>query len=390
MSSGLAAAASINDRNGCTIMSTTRALLITSDDALAEEVFRLAAVVGCEPRRLSDPASVGECWRTASLVLLDGKAAAEGAALGLPRRRGVLVVSSQQAPDFWRAAFELGADQAVELPADESTLVELLAEAMDSSTTRAGRVLAVVGGCGGAGASVLATVTAVVAARRGDRCLLLDCDPLGGGLDLAVGEEASEGLRWSGLTVSGGRVAASALHEALPSRRIGSGALTVLSCDRDGDSSGLTEQAVRAVIAAGRRAGETVVCDVPRSLPEAAAAALRLADLTLVVIPAEVRACAAASRLVAGLRDCSTGPIRAVVRGPAASGLKIADVESAVGLDVLTAMRPHPGLPAAMDRSGLGTGRFASRGPVARASRDVLTELASAQVHEGSPVREAS
>lgn len=359
-------------------MSPTPPLLITTDDRLAEEIQRLAAVSGCEPRRHSDPASVGAQWRTASLVLLDSAAAGAIVSCGLPRRGGVLVIRAGPAPDFWQAAFEVGAEQVIELPANEAALVEQLAGTLDEAAPGGGRVLAVLGGCGGAGASILASAVAVGAGRSGDQCLLLDCDPLGGGLDLVVGAEEVEGLRWSGLTVSGGRVPVAALHDALPARKIGSGALTVLSCDRDGPSSGLTVHAVQAVIAAGRRAGETVVCDLPRSLPEAAAAALRLADLTVLVVPAEVRACAAAARLVTETRERAAGPIQLVVRGPAPGGLTVADVGRVVGLDVLTTMRPHPGLGAAVDRHGLCSGRFATRGPVGRAARRVLAALDAA------------
>jgi secretion/DNA translocation related CpaE-like protein len=273
-------------RSGRTVMSPTSPLLITADDRLAEEVQRLAAVCGCQPRRYTDPAAVVAPWRSASLVLLDDAAAAAVVSCGLPRRAGVLVIRAGPAPEFWRAAFEVGAELAIDLPADEADLVERLAGTTDTATPDRGRVLAVLGGCGGAGASILATAAAFGAARRGDQCLLLDCDPLGGGLDLAVGTEEVEGLRWSGLTISGGRVPVAALHDALPIRKIGSGSLATLSCDRDGPSSGLTAQAVQAVITAGRRAGETVICDVPRSLPDVAAVALRLADLTVVVVPA--------------------------------------------------------------------------------------------------------
>lgn len=356
-------------------MASTSPLLISTDDVLAEEIQRLAAVCGCEPRRHSEPASVGAQWRTASLVLLDETAAAAVVSCGLPRRGGVLVVSSGHTPEFWRAAFEVGAEQAITLPGDEAVLVEQLAGTTEGAAQDRGRVLAVLGGCGGAGASVLATAAALTASRRGDQCLLLDCDPLGGGLDLAVGAEEVEGLRWSGLTVSGGRVPVAALHDALPTSKIGSGSLSMLCCDRDGPSSGLTVEAVQAVIATGRRAGETVVCDLPRSLPDAAAAALRLADLTVVIVPAEVRACAAAARLVAETRERAAGPIRLVVRGPAPGGLTIADVGRAVDLEVLAMMRPHPGLRAAVDRHGLSAGRFATRGPVGRAAGRVLAAL---------------
>lgn len=356
-------------------MPTTRPLLITQDADLADEVFRLAAVAGREPSRLPEPTAVGGRWRDAPLVLLDATAAMACAGAELPRRRGVLVLCRAPTSELWRAAFEIGAEHVITLPADETQLVEVFAEVGDASAARTGRVVAVVGGRGGAGASVLATATAAAAAQRGDRSLLLDCDAQGGGLDLAVGAEATSGLRWSGLTVSGGRVAVSALHESLPEHRIGSGRLTVLSCDRDGPSTGLTPEAVRAVIAAGRRAGDTVVCDLPRSLPEAAITALRWADLTVIVVPAEVRACAAAAQLAAVVVDSSSGPVRLVVRGPAPSGLRISDVERAVGLDVVGVLRPQPDLSAVADRRGLCSGRAGMRGPLARTAHDVLAAL---------------
>ena len=358
----------------------TPPLLITADAELTEDVLRLAAVSGCELDRATDPLSVGDRWRTAPLVVLDGPSAEAGAESGLPRRPGVLILARAPSDELYRSAFRIGADQEICLPSDEDHLIELFAEVVDRAAPRSGRVLAVVGGCGGAGASVLATAVAVTAARRGERSLLVDCDPLGGGLDLAVGAERTGGARWSGLDVSGGRVAASALHEALPQHRIGSGSMTVLACDRDGPSSGLTPQAMHAVIAAGRRAGETVVCDLPRGLSESAVAGLRQADLTLVVVPAEVRACAAAARLVAAIRDSSAGPLRLVVRGPAASGLRMADVGRAVGIDVLAAVRAQPGLSTALDRGGFCAVRNQQRRAVEQTAREVLSALESTVV----------
>lgn len=345
-------------------------LLITRDDELAEEVTRLAAVAGRELRRDRDP---GADWRSAPLILLDVAAATSVASAGHARRAGVVVVCTKPPPGFWRCAFEIGAEEAIRLPDDESRLVDLLAGDSDAAACP-GRVLAITGGCGGAGASVLATATALAVARRGSRALLVDCDPLGGGLDLVLGAEKTPGLRWSGLTVSGGRVAVSALRDALPTHRIGPGAITVLACDRETESSGLTPEALRAVIDAGRRAGDIVVCDLPRSLTEVAVTALQRADLTVVVVPAEVRACAAAQRVVASLRDAAAD-VFAVVKGPAPGGLKVADVGAAAGLEVLTAMRPHPGLATAVDRGGLAAGRLATRGPLGRAAQDVLAVL---------------
>ena len=61
-----------------------------------------------------------------------------------------------------------------------------------------------------------------------------------------------------------------------------------------------------------------------------------------------------------------------VVRGPAPGGITPSDVSRALGLPVLAAMRPQPGLAGALDR-GLVPGR--SRGPLATAARQVLAVL---------------
>jgi secretion/DNA translocation related CpaE-like protein len=200
--------------------------------------------------------------------------------------------------------------------------------------------------------------------------LLVDCDALGGGLDLALGAEEIDGLRWSGLALGGGRVAAAALHTALPTPRVGHrGGLTVLSCDRDGP--GPDGVAVRTVCGAGRRAGETVVCDVPRYPSEPGTAALETADLAVLVVPAEVRACAAAAAVAARVLRYGVS-LQLVVRGPAPGGLTPRDVSRALDLPLLAAMRPQPGLASALDR-GAVPGR--SRGPLATAAAQVLEVL---------------
>lgn len=364
-------------------MSPVRPLLITADDDLADEALRHAAVADREIERYPDPVAAGEKWRTAPLILLDHHAAASAVASCSPGRAGIVLLSFAPEPDFWKTAFRIGAEHVVELSGEGARLVEILAEAREDAASRRGRVLAVLGGCGGAGASVLACATAVAAASRGDRGILVDCDPMAGGIDLTLGAETQDGLRWSGISFSGGRIASGALRDALPGRRIGPGSVSVLACDRDGPSTGLTADAVGAVIAAAQRAGDTVICDLPRNITEQARVALSLADLILLVVPAEVRAIAAATRLVGAEPDL-LGEARIVVRGPALSGLTVADVGNAVGLDVLTSVRSRPTLPAEIDRTGLGS-RLG--GSLARAAGDVLAALDSGV---GPALREAS
>ena len=244
--------------------------------------------------------------------------------------------------------------------------------------TRRGRggrrvpLIAVIGGCGGAGASVFAAALAVTAVRRGERALLVDCDPLGGGLDLVLGAEQVAGLRWPAIDVGGGHVPAAAWHAALPAPPVtGAGdELALLSCDRS--SQGPTAAAVAAVLEAGRRAGETVVCDVPRYSTEASVTALGGVDLTLLVVPAEVRASAAAARVAAQLAEYG-GPLRLVVRGPSPGGIAADDIARALDVPLLVAMRPEPGLAGAVE-AGRAPGR--PRGPLASAAGTVLAELA--------------
>ncbi|MCW2717594.1 septum site-determining protein Ssd [Pseudonocardia sp.] len=349
-----------------------RGLVMMSDPDLLDSVLRLAAAAGCELHRVVDAAQARGHWGTSPLVLLDAPAAERCAVAGLPRRGGVVVAASgAPPPDAWRHAVAVGAEHVVSLPEAEAWLVAALAEASEGRHG-SGAVLAVVGGRGGAGASVFAAAVAVTAVREGERALLVDCDPLGGGLDLVLGAEDLGGLRWPDIDVGGGRVPATALHAALPAPavgRTGAGELGVLSCDRS--AHGPTPAAVAAVLDAGRRGGETVVCDLPRYPTDAAVAALGAADLTLLVVPADVRSSAAAARVAAVLSEHG-GPVRLVVRGPSPGGVEAREIARALDLPLLAEMRPEPGLARSLER-GSAPGR--PRGPLATAARAVLTEL---------------
>jgi secretion/DNA translocation related CpaE-like protein len=350
-------------------MTQPRVLTLITDEVLLDDVLRLAAAAGCELERAPDASAARLRWSAAPLVLLDEPAARDCA--GLARRQRVVVLSHGEPPEgLWRHAVAVGAEHVIALPEGEGWLVSVLADAAEG-VSRRGRVLAVVGGRGGAGASVLATAVAIAGVGDGERVMLLDCDPLGGGLDLLLGAEDVQGLRWPDIALSEGRVPAASLRAALPVLPLGSrqGELSVLSCDRSG--SGPRPGAVASVLDAGRRAGQTVVCDVPRYPTEAAVAALDAADLTVLLVPAQVRSAVAAARVAGMLRARGT-PLRLVVRGPAPGGVSPRDVAAALGLPLLHAMRAQPGLARALDR-GAPPGR--GRGPLATAARVVLDDL---------------
>ncbi len=136
-------------------------MMIMEPGALADEVARLAAAAGCDPQRVTDFATAREQWHCAALVLLDVGAAMASATAGLPRRDGVVIVSTDGDPEVWQSAVAVGAQHVAVLPDAEAWLVGRLADAVESPADP-GRVLAVLGGRGGAGASVFATAVANV------------------------------------------------------------------------------------------------------------------------------------------------------------------------------------------------------------------------------------
>lgn len=356
-------------------MNLNRPIVLVDDEDLLDDVLKLAAATGCDLERVPDVAAARLRWANAPLVVLDRAGARGCRGLGLPRRGSVVLVCGEPPPaELWELAVTIGAERVVQLPDDEPKLVEMLADAVDAPAAASGRVLGVLGGRGGAGASVFAVSVGLTALHGGQSTLLIDCDPLGGGLDLVLGAETDDGLRWPDMRLRSGRVSASSLHAALPGRAKGEGRLTLLSGARQG--TGPEPDAVAAVLEAGRRAGETVVCDLPRHLDAGACAALSRADLAVIVVPAEVRACVAARLVAARARDRGATRMRLVVRGPSPGRLSPEEVADAVGLPLLTSMRPEPRLAEQLDR-----GEFRPRpgSPLVGAAKVTLDTLAAAQ-----------
>ncbi|MFG2441341.1 septum site-determining protein Ssd [Nocardia fluminea] len=361
------------------------ALVLVRDERLRAEVRRVAAAA----ERVTDERvmPVGRhAWAGAGMVILDTAAAVAAAVAGFPRRAGVvLVTEGEPAVPDWQAATAVGAARVVALPTGAITLVEQFAEHAESRTGE-GVVVAVVGAGGGAGASTLAAATALRGAARRVRreTVLIDGAPLDGGIDLVLGMENVPGLRWPDLIIEDGRVSAAALHSALP---VGAPGLAVLSCGRArpatgagqgrsrADSvsvghgfAGLAPAAVRAVIESGRDAGDLVVCDVSCERGPAADAMLDAADLVVLVVPARLRAIAAAEVVSAYLGE--RNPNRGlVVRGPAPGGLRGAEVAEVLGLPLLAAVRGQAGLASRLERGGLSVRR---RGPLRDAADAVL------------------
>ncbi|MGH3425708.1 MAG: septum site-determining protein Ssd, partial [Nocardioidaceae bacterium] len=114
---------------------------------------------------------------------------------------------------------------------------------------------------------------------------------------------------------------------------------------------------------------------VPRRFDAAAEEALTRSTTTLLVVTAEIRAVAAATRVLARLRD--VGPdIGLVVRGPGPTGLGADIVSDTLDLPLVAQMRNDPRLARAIDE-GLGPS-MRKRSTLVAASRQALERLPEA------------
>jgi secretion/DNA translocation related CpaE-like protein len=300
----------------------TGPLFITRDDDLLDELLRLAAAAGVTPEVAGEGRTALASWSSAPLVLV-GLDVLEGLArCQPPRRDGVHLATLRPVPDgSLPHVLAVHAEAVTSFPQSAGWLVEQLTD-LGNERPQRGQVVGVLGGSGGAGASVLAAALAQVA---GPAAVLLDLDPLGPGLDRVFGLERADGVRWEDLGQTTGRISAQSLRDGLP-RASAVGVLTWRSAP-DGWPATFT---VREALSAARRGHEVVVLDLPRSGGERWQETVSRCDRVLVVVRPTLAGVASAARLLARLPDRRRA--RIVLRGV---GLGASDVASALGVPVV-------------------------------------------------------
>lgn len=340
----------------------TRALLVTADPLLRDELLRLAAAAGVGADIAADVPAALRAWVAPAVVLVGADLAADLGRAGPSRRDSVQVVTWTSAPDeLFRLALGLGAESVVELPSGAEWLSSRLSDAGDEGRMR-GMVVGVTSGSGGAGATTFACALAQLAARHGP-ALVLDADPFGPGVDRVLGMEERSGIHWDDLLSTSGRLGARSLREAVPR----SGDLGVLTWSA-GAARRLSAEPAREALAAARRGHDAVVVDLPRAVDGVSAELADRCDRVLVVVTATVTGVASATRWVSRFPERSR--LRLVVRGSATDPDFVAQ---AIGLPVAAAMPDQRGLEEAID---LGLGPIRSRrGPLGRAASTVLGQL---------------
>ena len=343
-------------------------LLVSTDPLLVADVHRLAAAAGVVPDVVGDAGAALRLWPAAPLVLVGADTVPALAEVRPPRRSHVHVLSRAPAADpVFRDALGVGAETVAGLPESEAWLVELLTDVGDGAAAP-GVTIGVIGGAGGAGATVFAAALARLAAASRST-LLLDADPLGAGIDRVLGLESADGIRWDAMAQTTGRLSSRSLRQALPR----AGQLSVLSWPVD-RSPPLQPFAVREVLSAGRRGFAVVVVDLPRHLDAVVEETVARCDHVVLVSTVTVPGAASAARLARRLPEC--GARRHLVTRGRSGGVRPESVSRVLGIPLLCAMGDQRGLDEAID---LGAGPARPRhGPLARAARAAVEALVPA------------
>lgn len=358
-----------------------RPLLVTADPDLLDDLLRLTAAADGQATVAHTPEQATRHWE-APLVVVGADLAGTLVRLTSERHPN-LVLAGRAAPansrsnaseppgygapeELWQDAVRLGARDVLTLPNDDVELTEILAEAAEGSV-RTAAVLGVVAGRGGAGASLLTVALGLAGVRFGLRTLLIDADPLGGGLDLVLGEEHASGARWADLTARQGRISRQALWNAVPTVH----GMGLLTWAHDATAP-IPPAAMRAVLNAATRGTDLVVIDLPRDCCGGAEEALQRASSVVLLVPAEVRATIAANRLASRLRK-QTSRLRTVVRYQPSGGLSGDVISGSLGVPLAGELKPEPGLERMLDRGDVPATRVKS--PLRALATQLVAEL---------------
>jgi secretion/DNA translocation related CpaE-like protein len=340
-------------------------LLVSADPLLVADVQRLCAAAGVMPEVVRDSAHALRLWASAPVVLVGEDCATALAASSPPRRQRVHVLGRSPVGDaMFRDALGVGAETVAGLPASETWLVELLTDVGDGSAAP-GVTIGVIGGSGGAGATVFAAALSQMATGVG-RTLLVDADPIGAGIDRVLGLESTDGVRWDSMLQTTGRLSSRSLREALPR----TGQLSVLTWPTDRPAT-LQAFAMREVLSAGRRGFDTVVVDLPRHRDTVIDETISRCDHVVLVSTLTVPGVSSAARVAHRLPEAT--PARHLVTRGGRGGVAPESVSRLLRIPLLAAMADQRGLDEAIN---LGAGPARSRrGTLARAARSAATAL---------------
>jgi len=166
----------------------------------------------------------------------------------------VTVVAQHSNISVWQVAESVAAEHVVVLPDGSEWLQRTLNSLAQASSAQAA-MLTVIGARGGCGATSLAVGLARATIARG-LTVLVDGDDAGPGIDLSLGLENDEGLRWSDVSAVRGPLAPA----ALAGRLVCLDGLDVMACRPPTNLRHSWDPMMQSF----RRSHEIVVTDLPR------------------------------------------------------------------------------------------------------------------------------
>ncbi|WP_309138372.1 septum site-determining protein Ssd [Paenarthrobacter sp. CM16] len=333
-------------------------LLVSADPYLQEEAKRIVAAAGGSLTTATDVTEAVHGWDSADVVLV-GSDVRE-----LPPRRRSPTVMLGRASDgdgLWELAAALGAERVAVLPEAAAWLAEHLS--MSGSPDPGGTVMGIIGGSGGAGATTTSIWLAQAAADHGVSTMLIDGDPWGGGLELAVTAEDIPGLKWPDFSETRGSIDSGQFRDSLPF----AGGFAYLSWPGTRDAIHSPDaRAVAAVMDAARRSFELILVDIGRS-GEGVRNLAWDCDKMVLLAKAQLKSAVAAGRILSELPPMDAG---LVVRGSSASSVDAALIAESLGLPLLGVIPEMRGVAA-----GTELGRILELGqrrPINRFAMSVL------------------
>lgn len=339
----------------------SRVVICTESPDLLDHLLAACAAADVEPDLMAGTAGLRNAWAEAAVVVIGADQAGRTQSLALPRRAHVYLAGVEPVDELAAHSARLGAALVV-LPCGADWLATAVAERAVGSRGPA-RSLAVVGGSGGVGCSTLAAGLSFVAARQQLAVVLVEADPVGGGLDLLLGAERSPGWRWSRLARARGHLGD--LSGQLP-RADG---VDVIAMARGSAEPAPGAEAVRAVLGSLARSHELVVIDAGRGVGPAARAAVEQAEAAILLTAGDVRGVAAARQVHAELAGVAAR-WGLLVRRPRSAGLAPEAAAEGFAMPLLGVVADEPGLAVAATR-GEPPAR-SPRSPLGRTCRALL------------------
>jgi Flp pilus assembly CpaE family ATPase len=339
----------------------SRVLLGIADLGFHQEVLDY---LGRDPRvevaaAISEPARVVAAMAATDpdLVLACPIIARELRHAAAELRYPITVVAEQLTVPVLREAVAVGAGSVFAWPEERERLAEAVAEAAGRSAApgHRGRVIAVTGARGGAGATFVATHLAAAYADRGASCVLVDLDLEFAGLSAALGVGWSDPVRTlSDLVPVAAELGPEHVRDAVLAHPRGFGILLAPRAEPDGPSAEVTPGLCVASVALLAGDVDVIILHLPRTVDALTRAAIRMADQTLVVTTLDLFSLYGARRTVAAFGlDLAGGRGSVVVNEPGRSSLGIGEVERVLGARPFAAIHSDPSVRRAQERCQL-------------------------------------